>query len=64
MSVKEFTVGFGRTINIGNFNSLRIDASVTMEVVSLTEYEALKAEAQKELRELLEQTYKEQNKTK
>jgi hypothetical protein len=62
MTVKEFTVGFGRTINLGNFNSLRIDASVTMEVVSLEEYEALKVEAQKELRELLEQTFKAQNK--
>ena len=61
---KEFTVGFGRTINLGNFNSARVEASLTTALpdkVTATEYDVLCEAAQVELRNLLEQTYRAQH---
>lgn len=55
--VSEFTVGCSKTINLGNYQSIRIEASVT---VSLDAHESLadvSETAQEELRQLLEQTY-------
>ena len=65
MAVKEFTIGVSKTINLGNFQSYRVEASVVWEVDYRTgiEYEQQVTAAQKELRDLLEATYKAQRKT-
>jgi hypothetical protein len=57
MPLKAFTVGCSRTINLGNFESTRLEASVTIEVEDISTLENLKAGAQAQLRDLLEQTW-------
>lgn len=61
-SIIEFVVGCSRTINLGNFQSIRVEASVTVEVHEGSDWDELKQKAQKELRTLLEETYKAQYK--
>lgn len=56
--IKEFSISFSRTINLGNFASARVEASVTHIVSEVCDYETEKNAAQKELRQLLEETYK------
>lgn len=57
--VKEFTIGCSRTVNLGNFESVRIEASIT--VITDIEYsQELTGDAQKELRKLMEDTYRHQ----
>lgn len=58
-NITQFTVGTSRTINLGNFESLRIEASVTI-VVGDDDYEQTVKQAQAELRLLLEETYRAQ----
>ena len=60
--IREFSVGCSRTINLGNFESLRVEASVTVAVPEGDNYDILKGKAQVELRTLLEETYKAQMK--
>jgi hypothetical protein len=62
MALKEFSIGFSRTINLGRYESARVEASVTyiMEGTQLTE--AVLDAAEVELRSLLEKTWKEQMK--
>lgn len=56
--ISKITTGASRTINLGNFESLRIEASVTVDVDPKTDsMPEAEATAQKELRRLLEQTY-------
>ena len=62
MAVKEFTIGCSKTINLGNFQSLRIEASVTVSVDDPDNLRDIKEEAQAELKRLLEQTYQDQYK--
>jgi hypothetical protein len=57
VNIIEFVVGTSRTINLGNFESLKIEASVTVEVHEGDNLADLRAAAQKELRKLLEETY-------
>lgn len=60
MPITEFTVGASRTINLGNFESLRIEASVrwTIDGDINADITLQKDAAQVELRELLAQTYR------
>lgn len=58
----EFSVGCSRTINLGNYESIKVEASVTMEIHEETNLEELKQRAQVELRSLLEETYRAQYK--
>ena len=58
----EFSVGCSRTINLGNYKSIKVEASVTMEIHEETDLEELKTRAQTELRQLLEDTYRAQHK--
>lgn len=58
--ILQFTVGTSRTINLGNFESLRIEASVTVSVDEGGDFPQIKAAAQTELRQLMEETYKAQ----
>lgn len=60
--LKEFTVGFSRTINLGNYESARIEATVTVEVGEQQDFGELRSEAQTTLRSLLEETYRAQHK--
>jgi hypothetical protein len=62
--IKEFHIAAAHTINKGNYNSMRVEAGIT---VSLSENDQaliveIKENAQKELRKLLEETYVAQNK--
>jgi len=64
MAVKEFTIGVSKTINLGNFQSYRVEASVVWEVEEpYGLYEQQVTDAQKKLRDLLETTFKAQRKT-
>ena len=61
--IKSFKGGCSRTINLGNFESLRVEALVEMEV-GTDDLSLVKNEAQAELRQLMEETYKAQHKIK
>lgn len=58
--LNEFTIGFSRTINLGNFESARVEASVSIIVAEGDDTAQLMSEAQATLRHLLEQTWKQQ----
>ena len=60
--ISQFSVGCSRTVNLGNFESLRIEAQVVVPVNEGNDFAKLKDEAQTELRKLMEQTYREQHK--
>ena len=63
MAIKQFTIGVSKTINLGNFQSYRVEASVTVDLdPNLTNRQQMDT-AQQELRNLLEATYKAQRKT-
>lgn len=63
MTITQFTIGTTRTINLGNFESLRVEASVTVEVNGeAADYPKAAQDAQMELRRLLEATYRAQAK--
>lgn len=64
LGIIEFVVGCSRTINLGNYESLKVEASVTVEVHEGSDWAQLRANAQKELRRLLEDTYIAQHRTK
>jgi hypothetical protein len=54
--MKEYTIGFTRTINLGNYESAKIEASASFTSDTPMEY------AQDSLRKLLEATWKAQKK--
>lgn len=58
--IKAFTIAAAHTLNLGNYQSFRIEASLTVEVPEGDDYQVLKDRAQTELRRLLEETYKSQ----
>ena len=60
--IREIRVGAAKTINLGNYQSLRIEAGITVEVAEGDDLELVKRSAQEELRTLLEQTYRAQKK--
>lgn len=55
---KEFTIGVSHTFNLGNFESMKIEASVTVEIEK-NEKEVV-SRAQSQLRRLVEDTLKSQ----
>lgn len=59
--ITQFSIGTSRTINLGNFESLRIEASLTVTVPEDASFSSLKAPAQDQLRLLMEETYRAQN---
>lgn len=61
-TVTEFSVGVSKTINLGNFQSLRVEASVTVQMDPRETLADASAAAQDELRQLLEATYQAQYK--
>lgn len=58
----EFSVGCSKTINLGNYQSIKVEASVTLEVHEGADMHELREKAQKELHDLLEETYRAQKK--
>ena len=58
--ISQFTISTSRTINLGNFESLRIEASVTFDVDPGAHWADAKPEAEKALRDLMEETYRAQ----
>ena len=58
--IREFTLGAAHTINLGNYSSMRVEASITVTVPEGDDFEALKEKAQSELRRMLEETYRAQ----
>ena len=62
MAISEIRVGYSRTINLGNFESARVEASVTVDIPAGADPSEFKQNAQVELRELLEETWKSQHK--
>lgn len=64
MQIKQFSIGCSRTINLGNFESLRVEATLVVEVPEDEDedgYRRMTENAQLELRRLLEDTYKSQH---
>lgn len=62
MAIREFSIGCSKTMNLGNFQSLRIEASVTVSLQDGDDLKSAKAEAEQELKALLEETYQAQYK--
>jgi hypothetical protein len=60
----EFAIGVSHTVNLGNFESMRIEASVTYQVGENDKLEALKLQAEQELTQLCRETYLAQRKPK
>ena len=60
--IREFSVSCSKTVNLGNFNSIRVEASLTVAVPEGDSFEELKRLAQVDLGILLEETYKSQRK--
>ena len=58
--IKQFSIAAAHTLNLGNYQSFRIEASLTIEVPEGDDFEVLKDKAQSELRRLLEETYRQQ----
>lgn len=59
-TVTEFSIGCSKTINLGNYQSIRIEASVTIAMDPGETLADASAAGQEELRRLLEETYKAQ----
>ena len=55
--ITEFRIGTSHTVNLGNFESVRIEAQITVSVPEDANLDELKLAAQAELRKLLEETY-------
>jgi hypothetical protein len=58
--IKQFSVGFSRTVNLGNFESARVEAQITIDVDEDVTFQQQLNAAQTELRLLLEDTWKSQ----
>lgn len=64
--IREFTVGASHTVNLGNYESIKVEAQVVIDVPDgATDddrvWTQMKADAQIQLRKLLEETYKAQS---
>lgn len=58
MKIIQKSVSAGLTINLGNYESLRIDSTVTVEIGEGDDVKAVRARALLELRDDLEATYR------
>jgi hypothetical protein len=57
--IKEFKVAVSHTVNLGNYESMRVEAEVSVDAEGL-EWETLRQDAQEGLRVLLADTFKAQ----
>ena len=60
--IRQFTIGVAHTLNKGNFESMRLEAHMVIEVPEGDDFEILRDKAQSELRRLLEDTFRAQRK--
>jgi hypothetical protein len=58
--ITSITVGVAKTINLGDFNSIKINASVVVEISDPSELEGAHGMAQEELGKLMSETYRAQ----
>jgi hypothetical protein len=63
MAIKEITIGFARTVNLGNYESARVEASVTWEAEDDLPWDKYMAHLQEELSNLLTKTWNAQRNT-
>ena len=63
MKIKEITVGASRTINLGNYNSIKVEGRCTVELADGEDespfIELAREKATNEVRELLKEAYTE-----
>lgn len=59
--IKSFSVGVKHHVNLGNYESMEVEAQVTMEIEEL-DFETVRVEAQDALRTLLAESFKAQKK--
>jgi len=62
MKLSQFSIGFSRTVNLGNYESCKVEAHVTIDVGEQDSMMETYDAAQLELRQLLEETWKAQHK--
>ena len=62
MQITEFSIGCSKLINLGQYQNIRIEASVTVARDPNETLASASAEAQEVLRKLLEDTYQAQYK--
>ena len=55
--ITEITVGYGKTKNLGNFESLRIDVSLSAKIQEGDDFAAIKKALQVELKQAWQETY-------
>ena len=60
--IKQFSIEVSKTINLGDYNSIRVGASLVIALAEGEDYAKSKDLAQQQLRSLLEETYKAQRK--
>ena len=60
LNIVEFRIQAGHTVNLGNFNSIKIEAGLTITVREGANFDELRDQAQTVLRTMLEETYKRQ----
>ena len=58
MPISEFHLSVNRTINLGNYENLKIEASVKVSLAEGDDHATLRKEARAELRSLLEDAYR------
>ena len=61
--IKEFTVGVKHVVNMGGYESLHIEASVTISVEEDDTWETTRQQAQEALTTLLRESYKQQTRS-
>ena len=57
MKIKEIGIGISRTFNLGNFESLRVEATVAASIEDVGETEEARLVLLAEIRETLRQAY-------
>ena len=62
--IRQFTLTFSRTVNLGHYESARVEASVVVDVDESEDLSTQADYAQFELRSLLEETWKAQSRAK
>ena len=60
LKVVQFHIGAGHTVNLGNFNSIKIEAGLDIVVAEGADLDKLRDQAQTVLRNMLEETYRRQ----
>lgn len=58
MAISEFSMMVKRKINLGNYESLDVEASIKYQMADGDDYKAEREEARKELRSLLTDAYR------